>query len=117
MFIVDFNNSLNDNIHEIRQWMKEMSDKLDKNNAETLKIRIENMRSTIIDFASYVSKEKNPVTREQFNRVFKTHKEYESMIAENGLTNGEVDIAIQIVKESYEQHMRDCTFIEDIRQY
>lgn len=108
---------MNSSIDEIHQWMQAMDGKMDKNNAEVLKIRIENMRSTIIDFASYVSKEKNPVTKEQFNRVFKIHEEYESMITENGLTNGEVDIAIQIVKESYEQHMRECTFIEDIRQY
>ena len=86
---------------------------MDKNNAETLKIRIENMRSTIIDFASYVSKEKNPVTREQFNRVFKNYEEYEEIIAANGMTNGEVDIAIQIVRGAYEKHLVDRTFIED----
>lgn len=103
----------NDNIDEIHQWMKDMNEKMDKNNAETLKIRIENMRSTIIDFASYVSKEKNPVTREQFNRVFKTYEEYEEIIAANGLTNGEVDIAIQIIRGSYEKHLIERTFIED----
>lgn len=104
---------INSSIEEIHQWMQEMNEKMDKNNAETLKIRIENMRSTIIDFASYVSKEKNPVTREQFNRVFKIYEEYESIIEANGLTNGEVDIAIHIVRESYENHLRDRTFIED----
>lgn len=104
---------INSSIEEIHQWMQEMNEKMDKNNAETLKIRIENMRSTIIDFASYVSKEKNLVTREQFNRVFKIYEEYESIIEANGLTNGEVDIAIHIIRESYENHLRDRTFIED----
>ena len=31
----------------------------------------------------------------------------------NGLTNGEVDIAIRIVKDAYEQHLRTHSFIED----
>lgn len=104
---------IDNNITEIHQWMQTMNEKMDKNNAETLKIRIENMRSTIIDFASYVSKEKNPVTREQFNRVFKIYEEYEAIIEANGMTNGEVDIAIHIVRASYEKHLVDRTFIED----
>ena len=33
------------------------------------------------------------------------------------MTNGEVDIAHQIIKESYEQRLRDHAFIEDIRGY
>lgn len=33
------------------------------------------------------------------------------------MTNGEVDIAIRIIKESYEKHMRHHSFVEDIRGY
>lgn len=33
------------------------------------------------------------------------------------MTNGEVDIAIRIIKEAYENHMRNHTFIENIRGY
>lgn len=97
--------------------MQELNDKLDKNNAVTLSILIENKRSAIIDFASKVIDETYPVTREQFNRIFKIHKEYEEIIEEHELTNGEVDIAIHIIQESYEQHMKNHTFIEDIRGY
>lgn len=35
----------------------------------------------------------------------------------NGMTNGEVDIALSIIKESYEKHMRNHTFMEDARGY
>lgn len=100
-------------IDEIHQTMKEVIAKLDKNSEDTLAIRIENMRSTIIDFASYVSDGERPVTKEQFARVFKMYKEYEGIITRNGLTNGEVDIAIRIVKDAYEQHLRTHSFIED----
>lgn len=100
-------------IDEIHQTLKEVITKLDKNSEDTLSIRIENMRSTIIDFAQYVSDGERPVTKEQFARVFKLYKEYEGIITRNGLTNGEVDIAIRIVKDAYEQHLRTHSFIED----
>lgn len=98
-------------------FMRELSEKMDNNNAVTLSILIENKRGAIIDFASKVIDEKYPVTKEQFNRVFKIYKEYEETIKEHELTNGEVDIAIHIIQESYENHMKNHTFIEDIRGY
>lgn len=91
--------------------------KLDQNNQDTLELKIESKRSTIIDFASYVIDDSRPVTREQFNRIFKTYAEYEDTIKKNGLTNGEIDIAYRIITEAYEAHMRNHTFIEDIRGY
>lgn len=97
--------------------MRELSEKLDKNNAVTLSILIENKRSSIIDFASKVIDESYPVTKEQYNRIFKIYKEYEDIIKDNGLTNGEVDIAIRIIRESYEKHLKNHTFIEDVRGY
>lgn len=97
--------------------MRELSEKLDKNSADTLSILIENKRSSIIDFAQKVIDDKYPVTREQFNRVFKIHKEYEQIIEKNNLTNGEVDVAIRIIKDEYEKHLKNHAFIEDVRGY
>jgi len=88
-----------------------------KTHTGTLSLLIESKRNAIINFASYVIDEKNPVTREQFNRIFKIYEEYEEIIEANGLTNGEVDVAIRIIRESYEHHMRHHTFIEEIRGY
>ena len=90
---------------------------MDKNNEITLALLIDSKRNQIINFASFVIDEKNPVTREQFNRIFKIYEEYEDIIESNGLTNGEVDIAIRIIRESYEHHMRHHTFVEDVRGY
>lgn len=97
--------------------MRELSAKLDKNNADTLSLLIENKRNTIIDFASKVIDDKYPVTKEQFNRIFKTYQEYEEIIESNGLTNGEVNIAYRIITEAYENHMRNRSFVEDVRGY
>ena len=120
-----------DNINMRNEWIRHVNDcllrydttiseintKLDKNNSDTLSILIDNKRNAIISFASVVIDEEKPVTKEQFNRIFKVYQEYEAMIAANGMTNGEVDIAIRIIRESYENYMRNHSFIEDIRAY
>lgn len=74
---------------------------------------VDNIVFIIIDFASFVSNDDHPVTKEQFKRIFKLHKEYEGIITSNGLTNGEVDIAIRIISEAYEKHLRTHSFVED----
>lgn len=120
-----------DNIHMRDEWIKrvntkleqydismaELDRKLDKNNSDTLSTLIDNKRNAIISFASLVIDENKPVTREQFNRIFKLYQEYEAIIQSNGMKNGEVDIAIRIIREAYENHMRSHTFIEDVRGY
>lgn len=97
--------------------MKEIGKKLDKNNADTLDLLIDGKRDKIIDFANRVADERYPVTHEQFKRVFKLHDEYERIIEENNMTNGEVKIAYRIIEDSYKKHMENHSFIEDIRGY
>lgn len=97
--------------------IRELEKKLDRNNADTLSLLIDSKRNFIIDFASRVIDDNYPATREQFKRVFKIHEEYELLISDNGLTNGEVDIAHRIISESYEKRMRNHTFVEELRGY
>lgn len=95
----------------------ELEEKVKENNSIALSLLIDNKRDTIIDFASKVVDEKYPATKEQFNRIFKIYGEYEEIIEANELVNGEVDIAIRIIQESYEEHMRNHSFVEDMRGY
>lgn len=97
--------------------MRELSEKLDKNNETTLSILIDNKRNEIIRFASIVVDEKCSVTREQYNRIFKMYEDYEHIIDINNLKNGEINIAYRIIIESYEKHMKNHSFIEDARGY
>lgn len=108
---------VNSKLEQYDKSISELGVKLDKNNSDTLSILIDSKRNAIISFASLVIDESKPVTREQFNRIFKVHQEYESIIESNGMTNGEVDIALSIIKESYEKRMRNHTFVEDARGY
>lgn len=102
---------------ENRQCIRSLAEKLDRNNADTLSLLIDSKRNTIINFADLVIDESKPVTREQFHRIFKLYEEYEDIIQKNSMTNGEVDIAIRIARESYEKHIRNHSFVEDVRGY
>jgi hypothetical protein len=95
--------------------VRDLDKKLDEANKDIVSILVDSKRDTIIDFASKVSNSNSLVTKEQFNRIFKLYKEYEDLISNNGLINGEVDIAYRIIVESYEEHLSNHTFIEDTR--
>lgn len=99
-----------------------INDKIDKNSYDIVNLRddvvdllLDNKRETIIAFAEKVCDDKFPATREQFNRIFKIHEEYERIITERGLTNGEIDVAFKIINESYQVRLKRHTFIEDVR--
>ena len=83
----------------------------------TLDLYINVNRNRIIDFAGKVVNEDSAVSREEFNRIFKIYDEYEAILEKYSKTNGEVEISIRIIREAYEAHMRNHTFIEDSRGY
>ena len=101
---------ISDNISDVTKALKD-------NTRVTEEMFVKNRRNRIIDFATKVANEKVPVSREEFNRIFKVHDKYEKFLEERGMTNGEIDIAHRIIRESYEKHMRHHSFIEDVRGY
>ena len=109
--------SVNNKLEENDKVIKDIAEKLDKNNDITISLAIDSKRNYLIQFASLISDEKKPVTREQFHRAFKVENSYRAIIEEYGISNGEVDIAMRIIQEAYEKHMKNHTFIEDIRGY
>lgn len=101
----------------LNEQSKELANQLKENTELTLDMYININRNRIIDFASKVINEKTLVSREEFNRIFKVYNEYEDVLEKYGKTNGEVDIAYSIIKEAYEKHMSNHSFIEDIKGY
>lgn len=127
-----------DNIQKRDGWMKWVNDKatsydnlivdisskidnivqaLNCNTKMTEEMFVQSSRDRIIDFAEKVCDKNVVVSREEFNRIFKVYEKYEKFLEEHGLTNGEIDIAMHIIKESYEQHMINHNFIEDVHGY
>ena len=111
-----------DNISKRNDWMQKVNEKLDTDHTLIRELKqdfilkdINDKRNTIIDFASRISSSDTIITREYFNRIFKTYQEYEDMIKKEGLTNGEVDVAYHIIVEAYEERLLNHTFLEDER--
>lgn len=120
-----------DNITKRDSWMQWVNNRADVYDTSIVEIKnqltgvtevleelfVQNSRDRIIDFATKVTDGKNLVSREEFNRIFKVHAKYEAFLEDRKMTNGEVDVAILVIQESYAQHMKEHTFLEDVRGY
>ena len=106
-----------DSIVKINKTLSDVTQALKDNTKMTEEMFVQSSRDRIIDFATKVENRNTMVSREEFNRIFKVYDNYERFLRDHGLTNGEVDINYQIIKESYEEHLHNHTFIEDVRGY
>lgn len=106
-----------ESIVEISKNLSDVTQALKDNTKLTEEMFIQSSRDRIIDFATKVANESAPVSREEFNRIFKVYDKYEKYLEDHKMTNGEIDIAYRIIKDSYEKHMRSHSFIEDVRGY
>lgn len=97
--------------------LKDLKEDITKNNALTLDLYININRNRIIDFASKVANEDILISKEEFNRIFKVYDDYEAVLKQHHMTNGEVDIAIRVIKDSYKERLSEHTFLEDVRRY
>lgn len=89
------------------------NEKLDKINNLVLDIRIDSMRKTLLSFASTVGSGRK-CTKEQFDEIFVTYEEYEKLLEENGMTNGRVNISMEIVRDQYKNNILHGGFLEDV---
>ena len=104
-------------IIEIKDKLALVTAALQDNSKLTEELFVQSSRDRIIDFGILVADGEKIVSREQFHRIFKVHEDYEKFLKKRGLTNGETDIAMRVINESYATHMREHTFLEDVRGY
>lgn len=104
-------------IEKFRDALSDITSALKDNTKMTEEMFVQSSRDRIIDFATKVENKNTMVSREEFKRIFKVYDKYEAFLKERGMKNGEIDINYQIIKESYEEHLHNHTFIEDIRGY
>lgn len=97
--------------------LRELKEDIAKNNVLTLDLYININRHRIIDFASKVANENTLISQEEFNRIFKVYRDYEAVLEQHHMTNGEVDIAYRVIQDAYRERLRDHTFLEDVRGY
>lgn len=66
---------------------------------------IDSMRWDIINFSSIVADGK-PCNKDSYKHCFRTYEKYEKLLKDNDMTNGEVDISMDIVNESYKEKLK-----------
>lgn len=101
-----FRERLDDHIKESKADRKELHDAVDKLTQIVLDKKISDYRWEIIKLADEIS-EGRVVGKECLKHAIATHAKYEEIITENGLTNGEVDISIEIIQEEYKKKLRE----------
>ena len=104
-------------IVEIYKKLDSAVEALQDNTKMTEEMFVQNSRDRIIDFATKASDLNAMISREEFNRIFKVYHKYETFLKERNLTNGEIDVAMRIIDDAYAQHMKNHTFVEDIKGY
>ena len=104
-------------IIEIKDNLALVTSALQDNSKLTEELFVQSSRDRIIDFGILVADGEKIISREQFHRIFKVHDDYEKFLKKRGLKNGETDIAMRVINESYATHMRERTFLEDVRGY
>lgn len=114
-WVTDRNKAYDESISAINKSLDNVTQALRDNTVLTEEMFVQSSRDRIIDFAAKVADETAMVSREEFNRIFKVYDRYEKYIENRGLTNGEVDVSIQIIREAYEVRVKNHAFIEDVR--
>lgn len=104
-------------IAEIGAKFESVAVSLNANTRMTEDMFIENSRDRIIDFAEKASDDDVVLSHEQFRRIFKTYELYEAFLEAHDRTNGEVDIAYQMIQDGYKHRMQHHSFAEDIKGY
>lgn len=104
-----------DAISSLKTTLGDVTAALNANTRLTEEMFIQSSRDRIIDFSHRAADDEIPISREEFNRIFKVYDQYEKFLDVRGMTNGEINIVYDIIKEAYKRRTETRTFIEDTR--
>lgn len=88
---------------------KAIEDKLEKLTEMFVSKQISDMRWEINNFATKISENK-PCNKDCFQHCFKTYEAYEDILKERKLTNGEVEVSMKIIRDAYQEKMKNGEF-------
>ena len=89
-------------ISKISQGIDDIKDALLKDN-------IEKKRKSILDFCSSLSNNQKQ-NNEAFNDIFRTYTEYEQILKDNKLENGQAEESMKFIREKYQEKLRNGEF-------
>lgn len=71
---------------------------------------VDQIRWNILDFSNSCSHGKRH-TKEEFDHVIKDYEKYEKIIQKNGMKNGQIDMAYEVIQDIYKKCIRDDDFL------
>ena len=100
-------------VGEVRESFAELQNQIAalSNKIEQMELNktIKKLRWDIINFASDLPR-REIIPLEQYNIIFNYIKEYEKIIDDNGLTNGQVESSVHVIKKRYEHDLEAGVF-------
>jgi Skp family chaperone for outer membrane proteins len=102
---------------DIKDTLLEVTQALNTNTKMTEDMFVENSRDRIIAFAEKAGDYNIILSREQFRRINRIHKDYEDFLEARNRKNGEVDIAYETIQDGYKYRLKHHSFLEDIKGY
>lgn len=99
---IDIRNGLEVNQEHLLESINEVSKTLEGLKADVLSEKIERMRWRILDCATSLASGQT-VGIEQLNNVLKVYDDYEKIITENDLSNGQVEESIKYIRTRYQE--------------
>lgn len=86
-----------------------MSKGIENIESELLDNNLERKRKYILDFCSSLSNGQKQ-NREAFNNVFKTYKNYEKLLSEHNMENGQAEESMKFISEKYHECLKNGEF-------
>ena len=83
-----------------------MSKGIENIETELLDNNLERKRKYILDFCSSLSNGQKQ-NKEAFNNVFKTYKNYEKLLSDHNMENGQAEESMKFISEKYQEFLRN----------
>lgn len=74
-----------------------------------LEDNIEKKRKSILDFCSSLSNDQKQ-NSEAFNDIFRTYADYEQILKDNGMENGQAEESMKFIREKYQEKLHNGEF-------
>lgn len=96
----------NKTLASIDNTLSSLKKKLDKTTILAEETSLNQKRLSVLEFAARVNNPRYDYSKEYFLKMKKIIEEYEKYIEENNISNGEIDQAIKVIEEAYEEKER-----------
>lgn len=101
-----WNSGVYQKIDSIEDSLKGLSTHIDSVETELLdEVRLRCKRE-ILDFAGRCRVYPGRITNEEYDHIFQVERKYHDVVKRLGVTNGQVDNALEVIKEKYKQSIR-----------